>query len=135
MRFKTEEIKEEFSQAPTFLQKIVKDFCDLSYEMGVLPVMTRAWEQVPGSSGVHEAKRAVDFRDEFPSGRFLYDHEMRMRILNVMNHKYARRDKFKTVVWHSFRGGPSHFHIQMAPRMDIYFDKSDQVCKTCGQMT
>lgn len=120
MRFKSEQLFLEFEKAPELLQTICHEFAELSTQMGVKAVVTRVKESIAGSSGVHEAGRAVDFRDEYAKGKFLYVHEQREKIVNLLNLRYARKDNKPTCLWHSFRGGMHHFHIQIAAAEDVY---------------
>ena len=113
MRFKSALAEREFIDAPDLLRQICFDFAEMSKEMGVEAVVTRVRQAVDGSSGVHEAGRAVDFRDEYDKGKFLYVHEQREKLVNVLNLRYSRRDNKPTCLWHSFNGGPHHFHIQI----------------------
>src|SRR3990172_6007334 len=109
MHYKDERLREEFARVPAILQVIVCEFIALANEYGIIPVMTRVLERIEGSSGVHEAGRAVDFRDEFPSGQFIFAPETRNKILATLNERYTRRDRKQTIIWHSFRGAPHHF--------------------------
>ena len=120
MRFKTEREKIEFQNAPPLLRKICLEFAEIAKEMGIEPVVTRVRQPVEGSSGVHEAGRAVDIRDEYAKGEFLFVHEQRERIVNLLNLRYSRKDKKPTCLWHSFKGAPHHFHIQIAAEESMY---------------
>lgn len=120
MRFKSDREFGEFEKAPELLKRICKEFDDFSTELGVNAVVTRVREAVEGSSGVHEVGRAVDFRDEYDKGKFLYVHEQREKIVSLLNLRYARRDGKPTCLWHSFKGGPHHFHIQIAAEESVY---------------
>ncbi len=124
LRFKRDELQEEYYSRPEFLQQICTDFVRLSNDFGIIPVVTRVQGPVRGSSGVHEAGRAVDFRDEH-SGTRLYSPGQRMLILEYLNLKYRRRDRFQTIIWHSFNGGPHHFHIQLATSLDKYYNLNE----------
>lgn len=127
MRFKDESLRGEFHQTPALLQVICAEFEALSHAEGIDPIVTRVFEHIPGDSGVHEAHRAVDFRDEHPTGTFAYSPEAKARIAQVLNAKYDRRDGKPTLLWHSFAGGPSHAHVQMALNPKVYVSgiKSD----------
>jgi hypothetical protein len=124
MRFKDASLQGEFVQLPTLLQAICADFERLSQTYGVDPLVTRVFEHVCGDSGVHEAHRAVDFRDEH-DGSFLYEHESREAICKILNSKYSRRDGKPTVLWHSFQGAPHHFHVQLAADVATYFKQGE----------
>jgi hypothetical protein len=123
VKFKEERVREEFTQAPIFLQVVCADFELLSRFFGIEPVVTRVREVVPGSSGVHEAGRAVDFRDSF-SGVFVYSEAQRKVIVDALNEKYSRKDGKPTCLWHSFNNGPQHFHVQIAADMTTYKRRS-----------
>ncbi|HUR99052.1 MAG TPA: hypothetical protein VMZ26_13380 [Pyrinomonadaceae bacterium] len=120
MRFKSPETQKEFYELPTLLQVICSEFELLSWAEGVDPVVTRVREAVVGSSGVHEAGRAVDFRDEHPTGKFAYSDEAKARIARALNRKYHRKDGKPTLLWHSFKGGPMHAHVQLAKDVSTY---------------
>lgn len=75
--------------------------------------VTRVFEYIKTSSGVHEDKRAFDFRDEFLM-EFTFTEEERNFILEEINEKYKRNDGKQTIIWHSFKGNPHHFHVQIA---------------------
>lgn len=119
MIFKDDKIREEFTQAPAFLQIVANEFEALSRTHGVEPIMTRVRENVTGSSGVHEAGRALDFRDEH-EGKFLYSEDSRHLIVETLNTKFKRNDGKNTAIWHSFQGRPHHFHVQIAAKMQAY---------------
>lgn len=113
MQFKTENLKDEFAHAPTMLQVMAIWFEQLSVaHFGIDPVVTRVLEKVAGSSGVHEAGRAVDFRDEH-AGKRTYTPEQVEFLVSEMNRRFPRKDKRKTCMHHSFKGGAFHFHIQV----------------------
>lgn len=120
MKFKDEICEIEFRSLPEPLLQICVDFERLSEEFGIEPVVTRVKEKVQGSSGVHEAGRAVDFRDEYDKNKFLYPEKVRLEIAQKLNAKYSRRDGKQTCFWHSFKGGRHHFHVQLASRLDVY---------------
>lgn len=120
MRFKSWFEEKEFNEAPELLKKICHEFDAISQELGVNAVVTRVKEKVEGSSGVHEAGRAVDFRDEHPKGEFLYDHDKREKIVTLLNLRYSRKDGKPTCLWHSFKGGMHHFHVQIPTELSAY---------------
>jgi hypothetical protein len=102
------------------LQNICHDFVRLSLDYaGIVPTVTRVLERIEGSSGVHEAGRAVDFRDEF-GGVLTYPENVRNAIVALLNHKYSRKDGKPTVLWHRFQGNPGHFHVQLAADVNTY---------------
>ena len=118
MRFKSEHMREQFEQTDEVLKALAADFVVLSQMLKIQPVVTRVSDTVEGESGVHQAMRAVDFRDEH-AGKFLYDHDEREAILKFLNLKYERTDGYKAVIWHNFRGGAHHWHLQ------VPYDKSN----------
>lgn len=125
MQFKTEELREEFHSRPTLLQFMAQDFEQLSLSFGIDPIVTRVLETVTGSSGVHEAGRGIDFRDEHDKKRLYSDEQVRT-ILEVINKKFRRNDEYKTLKHHGFNGGPKHWHLQLAPSTSVY-DILDEV--------
>lgn len=119
MIFKHDSLRDEYHSLPTALQLICGDFETLSRFFGIEPIVTRVREEIAGSSGVHEAGRAVDFRDEF-SGVVTYREDVRNAIVEAMNAKYSRHDGKPTCYSHSFQGGPRHFHVQLASELGAY---------------
>lgn len=122
MKFKESHLQGEYHSRHTFLQQMAADFEGLSRAFGIEPVVTRVLEEFPGSSGVHEAGRGIDFRDEHLERR-LYKHKQVESILALINRKYARNDGFSSLIHH---GSPLHFHLQMAPTMGAYVVKVAQ---------
>lgn len=116
MKFKNDLARGDYSILPAFLKKVCEDFETYSLYYGVEPVVTRVREAVPDDSGVHEAGRAVDFRDEvqLPDGttRYLYTPEQADDIVYQLNRKYPRDDGKPTALHHRFEGGALHIHIQ-----------------------
>lgn len=119
MIFKEEYLQHEFHTRHTLLQQMAFDFEQLSRSIGVEPVITRILERVTGSSGVHEVGRAIDFRDEH-AGKSLYTDKQVRFLLAKINAKYRRTDGKLTLIHHSFNGGMSHFHLQLAPSLKVY---------------
>lgn len=120
MRYKEPQFEHELKNSNKILQLMAKDFEYISKEIiGVDPMVTRVWDKIKGSSGVHFLKRAVDFRDEF-SGVRLYDPIEVQIILNYINRKWERFDEYSTIIHHSFNGGPKHFHLQCAGDIGVY---------------
>lgn len=114
MRFKTPELKEEFWRMPAMLQVIALYFEEVSLRIAqVDPTVTRILEHVAGSSGVHEAGRAIDFRDEFGAKR-TYTAEQVERITADVNERFPGNDAKPTCLHHSFKGMPYHFHLQIS---------------------
>lgn len=117
--FKEEYMEEQFDGRSDLLKQMCYDFISLSELFGIEPVVTRVTDSVDGSSGVHEAGRGVDFRDEFLGLRKYSDAQASL-ICAFLNLKYQRKDGKKTCIHHTFGAGPLHFHIQEAPSMDKY---------------
>jgi hypothetical protein len=114
MKFKTPELMEEFYQAPAMLQVMATWFEQLCIaHFSIEPTVTRILETVPGSSGVHEAGRAIDFRDEH-AGRRLFTDEQVAFLISHMNARFPGNDSKLTCIHHKFAGGPAHFHIQIS---------------------
>lgn len=126
MQFKEEKLKNEFFSMHPIVRYMAAHFEQLSlYHFKIDPVVTRILEHVAGATGIHEAKRAIDFRDESPKGTFLYTSEQVKFLLSEMNKRFPGNDKFLSCIHHSFNKGPHHFHIQFSSG-----DKEDphQVC-------
>jgi len=128
MKFKHDELKEEFYSLPQLLQEMGLEFAARSNRWGIVAIVTRVKESISGSSGVHEAGRAIDFRNEH-AGKRLYSSVQTVLMLEHFNERYARRDRFNTLVHHGFRGGPCHFHLQLASSLDVYEDLTRQMIK------
>lgn len=116
MKFKSPDCEEQLKGCPQRLQDIAQVFDALSKKYNIDPVVTRVWDAVCGDSGVHEAKRAVDFRNEtidsLGKSHFLYTHEQVDTIVNTINERYPRADGKLVCLHHSFHGAPHHFHLQ-----------------------
>jgi hypothetical protein len=121
MRWKDAHLEAEFHETPALLQEMAKMFDGLSAAYGVEPVVTRVYDPVgcvstPDGpvceSGVHPAKRAIDFRDSY-AGRRLYSDEQVDELCDMMNKIYHRMDGKKTLIHHQFAGGEPHFHLQV----------------------
>lgn len=112
MEFKTESLRNELLYSPALLFIIANHFDMMSSYFRKRMVITRVWEKIDGSSGVHEAHRAFDVRDEF-EGIYLFNEKEREMIIKSLNAKYPRTDGKEVCIWHSFKGGPHHFHIQI----------------------
>lgn len=113
MKFKENHMREQFEKIPVFLREIAFDFSRISRKLGIDPVITRILDPVSGESGVHTDGRAIDFRDEF-NGKFTYTVDQRLALIHYINARYPRKDGKQTIIWHSFGGGPHHFHIQIS---------------------
>lgn len=119
VEFKTPQVQAEYENASLILRLLAEDFIRLSNNMGIIPTVTRVLETIPGSSGVHEDSRAIDFRDEH-QGRFLYTDEQIKWMLGEINTKWARNDNKPTMIHHSFQGAPYHIHLQIATLTKTY---------------
>ncbi len=127
MLFKQDELKHELAATTIFLQDMAENldrFVRLSTGMEIM--ITRVVEHICGDSGVHEANRAFDVRDEFDGQRTFSDEEIE-KILNFMNQAYPRNDGHKTAIHHSFNGGPYHLHIQIALNVNTYVLPTDKL--------
>ncbi len=116
MKFKDDEAQLEYQYMPTKLREIADRFEALSVGFGVTPVVSRVRKAVCGDSGVHEAGRGLDCRDQttLPDGtdHRLYTQEQVDSIVQTLNSEFPRDDKFLVCIHHSFEGGPLHFHFQ-----------------------
>jgi sulfur relay (sulfurtransferase) DsrC/TusE family protein len=114
-------MEQQLKDAPILLKVIAQDFCDICEGFGIEPVITRVTDAVEGESGVHLDHRAFDVRDEF-QGEFTFSEAERLMVLKALNSKFARNDGKETVIWHSFGGGPHHFHVQIAALTKTYMN-------------
>lgn len=112
MEFKTPDIADQFSHLPGKLQEVVRLFDYLAGILGKEVTITRCWDPVPGDSGVHEAHRGVDCRDQVENTRLFSDDDV-ARIIAAINAFYPRTDGHFTAIHHSFDGMPYHFHFQI----------------------
>jgi hypothetical protein len=113
VEFKEPRLKEQFDAAPTLLKIAVEELAHIASRFGKTATVTRVTDAVEGESGVHLDHRAVDIRDEF-GGKFTYSEKERLAILHYINARFPRNDGKETIIWHSFGGGPHHFHVQIA---------------------
>lgn len=116
MKFKTESLEDEYISRPRRLREICEKFDELSKKHKITATVTRVLERIDGSSGVHEAGRGVDFRNEVIAKNgsvFLYDSKTSKTIVDELNTLYPRTDGKKVCIHHSFNGGAYHFHIQI----------------------
>lgn len=117
MKFKQTHLEDQYNLLPNKLRDICEYFSYISINQhGVMPVVTRILDKVAGESGVHQAYRAVDFRNQYFVGnspRFLYPMEVVEIIVDDINTKYPREDGKSVCMHHSFQGGPFHFHLQI----------------------
>lgn len=117
MIYKTPDCEDQLKQSSQKLQDIVMVFDALSQGYGIESVVTRVWDAVCGDSGVHEERRAVDFRDETVDAmgvsHWLYNPAQADTIVNTLNERYPRADGKLVCIHHSFQGAPHHFHLQV----------------------
>lgn len=117
MKYKTPTCLFQLVASPMKLREVVKYFEELSKEMEIEPTISRVWDPVSGDSGVHEAHRAVDIRDEIKlsstHSQLTYTNAQVDKIVKAINEKYPRHDGKVVCMHHSFKGGPLHFHIQI----------------------
>jgi hypothetical protein len=114
MRFKDAHLEGELKECSARLQDIAKVFAWVfAEETGKEALVTRVYDPVPGESGVHLAKRAVDFRDASSDGIDLANDAQTARIVERMNRLFPRNDKFPTCLHHHVPGSTDHFHIQI----------------------
>lgn len=126
MKFKSIQVEAEFLNLNIFLQDMAEKFDALSRtEYGQEIIITRVKEHIPGDSGVHEANRAFDVRDEYGDGR-LYTDEQAKKLCQAMNIIYPRNDGKPTMIHHGFNGGPLHFHVQIALLTSVYEPKKPE---------
>lgn len=118
MKFKENYMVNQYQEVSDYLKLLASDFETISYFFGITPIVTRVSDVVQGSSGVHEDKRALDFRDEY-LGKFTYSDYQRDKILKLMNDKYHRTDGKLTLISHKFQGGSLHFHLQVPSDIGI----------------
>lgn len=91
------------------------DIVNKCKEMGVKVIITSMIRKKTTDSGIHAAKRAIDFiLDTGVSDRAM----VISTILNYINGKYEYRpgSAFKTLIYHKVGGdfGNFHFHLQVA---------------------
>jgi len=114
MKLKTPEVEAELNSVTTLLQDMAEQ-CDAISKLvaGKEITVTRVLEHINCDSGVHEARRAFDVRDEF-DGQRTYTDEQAKAIVDHLNTMYPRNDGHPTALHHSFEGGPFHIHVQIA---------------------
>lgn len=114
MRFKEPRLEKQLLECPPRLSEVAKVFAWIfREETGAEAVVTRVFDPVAGESGVHLAKRAVDFRDETSAGLDLATDAQSAKIVARMNLLFPRSDKKPTCLHHTAGGGPRHFHVQI----------------------
>lgn len=117
MKFKTEQSKKELEEGFVGLRQLALEFERECARYGIEPTVTRVKGKIEGDSGVHAAGRAVDFRDQTfdadGDAHFVFTQAQREAILKRMNERYKRPDGKPTLLWHSFKGAPSHWHLQL----------------------
>lgn len=117
MKFKSDHMIAQYQIIPDKLKEICGIFDGLSTDNKIEAIVTRVSDPVQGESGVHLEHRAVDFRNQYSDGkslRCLYSMELVEEITDHINNMFPRKDKFETILHHSFQGGLFHFHIQLA---------------------
>lgn len=120
MKFKEPHMEAQYRDRPEKLREICAYFVELSRQCGVEPVVTRVTDAVKGESGVHPQGRAVDFRDEFADGKYLYKPTQVEWIVSQINDLYRRKDGKPTCLHHKVSGSRAHFHIQSAVSDEMY---------------
>jgi hypothetical protein len=113
VKYKHPHLEEEFKGRSQVLKDMAFFIEKISMEWGIDPVITRVLEKIEGSSGVHEAGRAIDFRSS------IYNEEQIVLLLDKVNTKFRRKDGKRTLIHHAFRGGAPHFHLQQSSRPDV----------------
>ena len=134
--FKSAEVERQYKLSPSVLRAIAEYFEELSLGYGVEPYVTRAWDRVsPNESGVHIERRALDFRSQRgSSGVPLYSGVQIESIVKAINKRYPREDDKQTCIYHSFQGGPWHFHIQI-PYAWLTYAERHQIKEGIGNGT
>lgn len=126
-KFKSPELEAQYLSRSPILQKICAEFCALSRELGIEPVVTRVLGRVQKESGVHPAGRAVDFRDDCQGAdgkvRSLYGDDQAKSIVDRLNARYPRTDGKQVALHHKVDGSEYHFHIQVPPKEGIIHEK------------
>lgn len=112
MKFKNDRCELEFKRAPERLKEIANRFDVLTQELDKEAIITRVLEPITGDSGVHEAHRAVDYRDQFGK-KFTFTPNEVTFLVTTINHEYPRLDGKQVCIHHSFKGAPQHFHLQI----------------------
>lgn len=117
MKFKTEQSKKELEEGFVGLRQLALEFERECARYGIEPTVTRVKGKIAGDSGVHAAGRAVDFRDQTfdadGDAHFVFTQEQRDEISRRINSRVKRSDNRPTIIWHSFKGGPLHAHLQI----------------------
>ncbi len=116
-QFKNEQAASDYKLMPKKLKEVCDFFEACVGFYYVTPVVTRVREGVCGDSGVHEAGRGIDYRDEtvLPDGQHvnLFTGDQVAQIVQLVTDRYPRDDGKPTILHHSFQGGPGHFHLQI----------------------
>jgi hypothetical protein len=120
MQFKETKLVNQFAKTPTLLKRILGDADRLAKEFGKEITLTRILGKIEGDSEVHRDYRAADARDEH-GGQRVFTLDERLAIIHYINARYPRTDISKTsgkplqtCYYHSFKGGPEHFHFQVS---------------------
>lgn len=123
--FKKIYMLDQLKECPKFLQDLVYEFAILSSDTYLVnPIITRVSDPFEGESGVHPAKRAVDFADR---GR--YSKDAIDGLLKHFNEKYKRKDGKPTLLYHVVEGSVLHFHLQVAASMEMYENSTGEEMK------
>lgn len=119
MNFKEAICEKQFAYIPSRLRKIVDDadtFCFNHF--GKFLTITRVLDKIDThESGVHQAGRAVDCRNEFTTSvpgrnsRIFTDEEI-STLLDYINIKYPRKDNKAVLIHHKVPGSTYHLHFQ-----------------------
>lgn len=120
MKFKEPHMYDQLRDSSVILQLMVDDFVNFAgMHFKKDCMITRVWDPVPGETGVHPDKRAVDIRQEHEGEKVFTDTEANA-LVNFLNGKWHRLDGRPTCLLHSFQGGPQHFHIQVSQYVKQY---------------
>ena len=119
MKFKEPKLEQELKKSSILLRLAAQEFEKLSLIYMIEPVVTRVWDKVEGATGIHQDKRAIDFRNQYGDVRLYTDMQVK-HILELMNEAWKRNDGFPTLIHHSFNHGPYHFHLQIAESVKAY---------------
>jgi hypothetical protein len=117
IQFKNDQAQSDYGIMPAKLKEICNFFETCVSFYYITPVVTRVREGVCGDSGVHEAGRGIDYRDQEVmsdgSSRSLFTADQVQAICQQVADAYPRDDGKSVILHHSFNGGPMHFHIQI----------------------
>lgn len=121
MNFKEAHLEDELKAAPKLLRELAKLFELLAKkEFNKEVTVTRIFGKIKGDSGVHAAKRAIDFRDKQSGETHTFTPAERTRLLGFFNAYFFRTDGKPTLHHHSFKSGEEHFHLQIPYDIIVY---------------